>query len=226
MRPGLCTGVERASLSNDLTRILGVEVKKLERTPGGPIARASGLDYNTTPPCGTVRVYDPKGIPLEIRSFYLFVCQEPIAESRRRYRLTGLVLCDGNLLNADFGYYLSIVGERKKEIGLGTYGDGVNRARPMLIFSNPLGIPQLDHKVTLIHSSDQVDQEHSNLRRVGVITRTAAASRGHDFYCYRVRRDTARGDSLFRLTDPFPSPTRTERTQPRGRFRVDIRPSD
>ena len=34
-------------------------------------------------------------------------------------------------LNQDFDLYLAIVGAREKQIGLGTYGDGVNRQRPM-----------------------------------------------------------------------------------------------
>src|SRR5438128_1715060 len=57
MRPAMCEAISRLALAVDLTRIVGIEVKKLERTPGGAIARAGGLDYNTTPPCGTIRVY-------------------------------------------------------------------------------------------------------------------------------------------------------------------------
>jgi hypothetical protein len=49
MRPEMCNGVPRAVLVTDLTRIVGVEVKKLERTQGGAIARASGMDYNRLP---------------------------------------------------------------------------------------------------------------------------------------------------------------------------------
>ena len=67
MRPEMCNGASRAMLAADLARIIGVEVKKLERTPGGTIARASGMDYNTTPPCGTVRVYDRDEAALDLR---------------------------------------------------------------------------------------------------------------------------------------------------------------
>ena len=45
----------------------------------------------------------------------------------------------------------SLAGERTKEIGLGTYGDGANRNRPMVIFANPLGSDVLDRKITLVH---------------------------------------------------------------------------
>ena len=57
-RPDRCARAPRADVGNDLDSILAIEVKKLERTDAGGVARASGLDYNTTPPCGRVRVYD------------------------------------------------------------------------------------------------------------------------------------------------------------------------
>lgn len=76
LRPDRCNSVSRAALRDDLTRIVGIEIKKLERTKSGSVARRSGLDYNTTPPCGTIRVYDANDSPLDIRGFYLFVCQE------------------------------------------------------------------------------------------------------------------------------------------------------
>jgi hypothetical protein len=80
-------------------------VKKLERPTGGTIARASGLDYNTTPPCGTLRIYDLHGAALDIRGFYLFVCQEAVPDNLNHYRLSALVLCDGNLLSSTLSIY-------------------------------------------------------------------------------------------------------------------------
>jgi len=143
-RPSQCNGVPRAALRNDLTRIVGIEIKKLERTKSGSVARQSGLDYNTTPPCGTIRVYAANDNPLDIRGFYLFVCQEQEPGAENTYQLSALALCDGNMLNEDFDLYLSAVGQREKEIGLGTYGNGANRHRPMFIFADPLGTPELD----------------------------------------------------------------------------------
>jgi hypothetical protein len=122
LRPERCNGVSRTALRDDLTRIVGIEVKKLERTKSGSVARQSGLDYNTTPPCGTIRVYDANDNPLDIRGFYLFVCQEQEPGAENTYKLSALALCDGNVLNEDFDLYLSAVGQREKEIGLGTYG--------------------------------------------------------------------------------------------------------
>jgi hypothetical protein len=132
-------------LRADATAAIGLEVKKLERGSNGQIARASGLDYNSTPPCGTIRVYDAGGKPVDIRGFYLFVCLEN-GSAEGHYRLSALALCDGDVLNADFKYYIDITGERSKDIGVGTFGDGANRNRPMVIFANPLGANCLEHR--------------------------------------------------------------------------------
>jgi hypothetical protein len=78
-RSDLCNGASREILKVDTSRIVAIEVKKLERTKG-KIARATGLDYNTMPPCGTVRIYDAEDVPLDIRGFYLFVAQEKLAK--------------------------------------------------------------------------------------------------------------------------------------------------
>lgn len=224
-RPGQCNSVPRDVLKTDVSRILAVEVKKLERTVSGGIARSSGLDYNTTPPCGTIRVYDRQSRVLDIRGFYLFVCQEPVKPGSGEYKLSALVLCDGNLLNEDFEYYLSIVGRRSKEIDLGTYADGANRVRPMLIFSNPLGFSELDHAATLIHRSDYPVQT-SRLRIIGVIKRTTRNGQVNSFTCYRLTGDVAGDMKEFEMVDPFPTPARSQKTVQRGRFRVHIHPSD
>ena len=242
-RPSICTRSSRADLRASPERILAVEVKKVERGASGAVARASGLDYNTTPPCGTVRVYDLDDEDFDIRGWYLFVCQEPVEDAPRTYRLTALVLCDGDLLNEDFDYYTSIVGRRSKEIGLGTYGDGANRIRPMLIFSNPLGATFLDHQSTLIHARADLEGEHSALRRIGVIARSVAdetdsgtvtsrpsmkqtsSIESRMFHCYRDRLDVATGIETFHERDPFPVPRRSKRTAARGRFVIGFRPS-
>jgi hypothetical protein len=225
LRPELCEGALRSALRADLSRIVGLEVKKLERD-GRKVGRASGMDYNTTPPCGTVRIYDRSSQPLDIRGFYLFVCQEPSAGRPGHFTLTGFVLCDGDLLNADFDLYLSIVGKRTKQIELGTYKDGANRTRPMFIFANPLGVPTLDHQVTLIHPRGDLEDEVPALRRVGVIKRTTGQGVQATFYSYRDRDDIAAGHEPFDLVDPFPSPSRTVATQSRGRFRIAVQPAD
>lgn len=226
MRPKLCEGVLRAQLRNDLTRIVGIEVKKLERTPAGGVARASGMDYNTTPPCGTVAIYDSREQMLPVRGFYMYVCVGAAPGGSSSSQVTALLLADGDLLNADFDYYLSIVGTRKKEIGLGTYGDGANRNRPMLIFSNPLGSSDFDRKVTLIHPSPTLHDDFSELRQVGIVERTIPKKGKATFYAYRVAGDVQATDMPFNRLDPFPTPERSEDTSGRGKFRVDVRPLD
>ncbi len=221
-RPDLCNGVARDVLKVDISRIVAIEVKKLERT-NGRIARATGLDYNTTPPCGTVRIYDADDKPLDVRGFYLFLAQEKLA-GQNKYILSALVLCDGNILNDDFDLYLSITGQRSKGIGLGTYGDGLNRIRPMLVFANPLGASTLDHAVTLVNQNDVGTDDR--LKLVYLIKRTVNANSYRNFFAYRKTNDVKSDWQVETLNDPFPQPkNRVEATQSRGKFVVPIRPN-
>ena len=219
-----CVQSLRSALRGDVSNIVAIEVKKLERGVSGQVARSTGLDYNTTPPCGIVRVYDAGDQATDIRAFYLFVCQEKRDDGS--FVLTALTLCDGNLLNADFNLYLEITGLRMKGLGLGTYGDGVNRNRPMLIFANPLGAPQFDHHSTWIAGvpPNKVDACFAEVYEVG---RTEAEGGERLFYAYRIREDVPVGWEPQRLLDPFPKPIRrVEATQARGRFRLPFKPLD
>ena len=202
---------------DNLRQIVGIEVKKLERTERGGVARPSGLDFNTTPPCGRILVYDVDGLPVEIRGFYLFMCVELISKGVGRSIVSALALVDGNLLNEDFDLYLSIVGERTKRIGLGTYGDGADRTRPMLIFGNPLGIPELDRAATLVHSNHDLVDSSSGLSLTHLLRRSVVDGSHREFYCYRDVRDYL-GGPITTLIDPFQTPARDTRTRPRGRF--------
>ncbi len=214
-RPELCQGQPRNLLADDVTRIVGIEVKKLERSTGGRIARASGMDYNTTPPCGNILVYAADGTELTIRGFYLFVAQETTSD--RQAILTALALCDGNILNEDFDLYLSIVGQRQKAVGLGSYRDGVNRQRPMLIFANPLGASELDRTATVVGPEMQDDRVCLVYR----IVRQTAAGAARDFCAYRKSADVPADWEMRTLHEPFPQPSaRVSETQARGRFRV------
>lgn len=228
-RFGQHDSVPRKDYCSDLNCIIGLEVKKLQRGKSGIVARSTGMDYNTTPPCGTVRIFDQDGETLDIRGFYLFVCQEEHPGEEQAYNLTALALCDGNLLNEDFDYYKSIVGRRTKEIGLGTYGDGANRIRPMTIFANPLGLPFLDQQSTLIHARDDLEREHAALRHIGVVERSVPNETypgSRTFHCYRDSRDVPDDIAPFYEFDPFRKPKRTRETARRGRFLIDIRPVD
>jgi hypothetical protein len=223
MSTALPDQVSKNALTDDLTSIVGIEVKKLDRTRTGQVARASGLDYNTTPPCGTIRVYDATKAPVDIRGFYLFVCLEQASQQRASLVMTAMALCDGNLLNADREYYLSIVGARKKAIHLGTYGDGMDRTRPMVVFPNPLGAKELDHRVTLVHADGELAQQESALKKIYRIWRTLASGARAEFSCYCYAPDVPPDWVVQDLTDPFPTPARKTATAPRGRFRLPLR---
>lgn len=218
-RPESVETVAVHELTKDNFVLLAIEVKKLERTSQGTVARASGLDYNTTPPCGKVRVYDNGNNPVDIRCFYLFACIEP---TNTGIQVTALALVDGDILNADFDFYLSVVGERSKEINLGTYKDGADRARPMLIFSNPLGIRDFSRDFVLIHRNPELSSTYETLVATHKIVRTTGDINA-EFYCYKCAQDVPGDWHLRTLVDPFLVPERVTRTQPRGRFRLPFR---
>lgn len=207
----LCT-LRRPTRPEDSTQLVGIEVKKLERSPRGTVARGSGLDYNTTPPCGRIRVYDVRGNAVDIRGFYLFVCLEPTSDSSGRVVVSAFALVDGNLLNEDFDLYLGITGERTKRIGLGTFADGADRARPMLIFGNPLGIPQLDRSATLVHPSDDLSVYEPSIQRAYTIKRTVSRGEIRSFHGYRHALDS--DGAVVDLLDPFPTPKRDANLEP------------
>jgi hypothetical protein len=219
-----CNQASREFLKEDTSSIIAIEVKKLERSASGQIARSTGLDYNTTPPCGTIRIYDADDVPLDISGFYLFVCLERSADIDE-VSITALTLCDGNILNADFAFYLQITGKRTKGVGLGTYGDGANRNRPMLIFSNPLGAAQLDHSVTLITGYD-LTQKDARVGLIYQIGRTIPEGGQGLFYAYCRVDDIPEAWEIQQLVDPFPKPmNRDVSTQSRGKFRLPVRPT-
>lgn len=201
---------------------VGIEVKKLERTEAGTIARPGGIDYNSTPPSRTIAVfYEEERIRLP--GFYLFVCLE--ANSPDTCRITALALCDGGVLNEDVALYESRTGLRKKAIGLGSYGDGLDRQRPMLVFANPLGWAMLDRTATLIHRRDDLE-DAGMVRKIGLIERTGpmVKERAPSLYtAYRASADVDARHRLFIERDPFPAvKRRSETTQARGRFLLRI----
>lgn len=207
-------------VENAPTKIIGVEVKKLERAVNGQIARHSGLDYNSTPPCGKVRIYTKHDKELHIKGFYLFACLENSAEGQ--YFVSAMTLCDGSILNDDFDFYMEITGGREKGINLGTYGDGANRNRPMLIFSNPLGAEFLDHRITLISGLD-LSGELGNIELAWELYRKDKDDNQHKFYAYLESQDLPNGHIITQKHEPFPTPQRrVTETQGRGKFKLAI----
>ena len=225
-RPATCAGASRAELASSERSVFGIEVKKLKRTRSGSIARASGIDYNTTPPSGCLQIYDADISAIKIKGYYLFVCQETANDQQHMHRLSALVFCDGNILNEDFEFYLAITGRRTKQIGLGSYGDGTNRVRPMLVFPNPLSASVLDHQSTLLYARDDLEKDYEELVKVGVIERSIPRQGGggiRRYFCYRVRGTETRKKELFSVIDPFRSPRTSAQTTQRGRFVVPIK---
>lgn len=205
-------------LENNPDKIIGIEVKKLERGTNNKIARATGLDFNSTPPCGYVRIYACEDTPLVVKGFYLFACLEQTDAGE--YFVSAMTLCDGSILNDDFELYCQITGSREKGIHLGTYGDGANRNRPMLIFSNPLGADILDHKITLISGLDLSD-EACNIKLAWRLIRTDTSGADHLFYSYMDVRDLPADYVESTIREPFPTPkNRVSETQGRGKFRL------
>lgn len=210
--------LSEVQVQNNPEEIIGVEVKKLERGLNGQIARSTGLDYNSTPPCGQVRIYTEHDKELHIKAFYLFACLENL--SNGEYFVSAMCLCDGSILNDDFNFYLEITGSREKGINLGTYGDGANRNRPMLIFANPLGAKFLDHKISLISGLD-LSGENGNIVLAWELYRKDIADIQHKFYAYLDAKDLPEDHSVAQICEPFPMPhRRVAETQGRGKFKL------
>lgn len=215
--PDMALYTPEVSRPDDLRQIVGIEVKKIERTARGGVARASGVDFNTTPPCGRIRVYDANGSPVAIRGFYLFICLERAVPRREGMIVSALALVDGNVLNEDFDLYLGATGTRTKSVGLGSFRDGADRERPMFIFPNPLGTPELDHSATLIHPSPNLGESSPDLVPTYVLRRSLPNDQQREFYCYRDAKDV-QSATVGALNDPFRTPQRDAKTRPRGRF--------
>lgn len=220
--PDIAIYDQSANLEDDTAEcdpeiLIGIEVKKLERSANGAIARASGLDYNSTPPCGSIRLYSPSGKAITAKGYYLFACLE---QMDRQYSVTAMCLCDGSILNDDFELYKEITGSREKGIKLGTYGDGANRNRPMLIFSNPLGARFLDKKISLICGID-LSPIRGNIGLAWRLHRKDVQGNDRVFYTYLDKRDIPSNHCISDVHEPFPVPQhRSTETQGRGKFRL------
>ncbi|MGW5700915.1 hypothetical protein [Amycolatopsis japonica] len=201
----------------DPRHIVAIEVKKVKPAKDGKSGRAGGMDYNSTPPCSRVRIYAKNKQPLVVPSFYLFALHVPHGN---QYLVRSLALVSGSALNQDARLYESRTGIRKKSINLGTFGDGLDRERPMLVFANPLGWKWMSGTATLIHERDDLADEQ-DLSRAREVIRNAFDGSRHSFWAYR--RNDGRTTSETPAVDPFPTPkNRSVETSPRGRFVVDL----
>ncbi|MFG3036298.1 hypothetical protein ACGFYZ_05295 [Streptomyces sp. NPDC048330] len=218
-RPDEYELLKTGGVDYDPCAIFGLEVKKVDLGKNGKPARSTGMDYNSTPPCATIRVYAEDGGEIRIPGFYLFVALEGNKEIGT-VRVHSMVLVAGAVLNEDVDLYDSITGTRTKQIGLGTYGDGANRLRPMLLFSNPLGWDWTLGASTLISERNDLADEQP-LVHVRDMARTVSPEVAERFHCYRLAKlsPPREGTAL----DPFPQPSRRkEETAQRGRFEIDL----
>ena len=205
--------------TNNPEMVIGIEVKKLERH-NGKIARLTGLDYNSTPPCGQVRVYNVNDKEVFIKGFYLFACLEQ-DEDQYNY-VSAMTLCDGSILNDDLNLYQEITGSRQKGINLGTYGDGANRNRPMLLFANPLSAEVLDNRISLISQLD-LSNDNGNIDLAWEFVRRDSVGTKHVFHVYLDRRDIPDDHETKTIVEPFQAPQRrVAETQGRGKFKLNI----
>ena len=209
--------LDSTDAENNPEKLIGIEVKKLERSSNGAIARSTGLDYNSTPPCGRIRLYSPTNKELVAKGYYLFACLEQRGD---QFFVSAMCLCDGSIINDDFDFYQEITGSREKGINLGTYGDGANRNRPMLIFSNPLGASFLDKKISLISGLD-LSETRGNIGLAWRLHRKDTHGIDHVFYCYLDKRDISQDSNAQDQYEPFPVPQRrSTETQGRGKFKL------
>jgi hypothetical protein len=201
----------------DSRRLIAIEVKKVNADASGRAARGTGLDYNTTPPCRMVKIVAANRNLLRVPAYYLFVVLLPAGEQQI---MQTMALVAGEALNQDLVLYDEATGVREKRIGLGTFGDGLDRQRPMFVFANPLGWDWLTGHATLVHSRDDLASEQP-IVRIRELHRTATDGSAHVFWCYRM--DNGRRTVEAKVVDPFPTPkTRTTATTPRGMFEIDL----
>jgi hypothetical protein len=201
----------------DSCHAIGIEVKKLDWSATGP-TRSTGMDYNSTPPCSSIKVDADNGISLRIAAFYLFVILKDAPAGRVMH---SMALVSGAALNEDVGIYDAATGIRTKRIGLGSYGDGIDRQRPMFVFANPLGWPWLRGQVTLLHPSSGLENQQAVAFRRRLYRRTQNGEL-REFFCYRMSSESATEPEPD-VTEPFPTPkNRTESTVARGRFRISL----
>lgn len=202
----------------DSRHIIGIEVKKLDWAASG-IGRRSGMDYNSTPPCATVKIEADNGRLLRVAAFYLYVVLRPIADGQ--IAVNSLALVSGAALNEDVNLYDEITGIRQKKIGIGSYGDGIDRQRPMLVFANPLGWPWLVGHATLLHPTQGLESEQ-NLKMRRRMYRITREGESREFFCYRIAGEMPEGLEPD-IIEPFPTPAnRKTETIQRGRFSISL----
>jgi len=184
---------------NKLDNIFGIEVKTSKNKSGD-------INFNSTPPCGKIIIeVDEK--EETVSSYYLFVQLSPLDEENS-FEIGTMMLIDGDFINSDFDLYLEAIGIREKRIDLGSYGDGMDRQRPMFVFPNPLGISGLRSERSTLISKERFGslEFDDEIGMVAVLNRE-----GKKFFAYQAVRN---------LNGPFVNVTRSTSTKIRNKLKI------
>ena len=193
-------------LSNKIDSIFGIEVKT-SKTKSGDI------NFNSTPPCGKIVIEVDESEKI-IPSYYLFVQLSPIENEENTFEIGTMMLIDGDFINSDFDLYLEAIGVREKRIDLGSYGDGMDRQRPMFVFPNPLGIAGIRSERSTLISKERFNSIDFD-DEVGMV---ATLDRdGKKFFAYQAVR---------KLSGPFVSVTRSTSTKIRNKLKIKTKKED
>lgn len=183
--------------TGDVENIFGLEVKTTKQVSGD-------MNFNSTPPCGRV-VVEIGDVETIIPCYYLVVQLEEI---EKEYEIGTMAMIDGDFINKDFDLYKEATGIREKRIDLGTYGDGMDRQRPMFVFPNPLGIPGIRSERSTLISKEDFLKEGMCWDELGKV---AILKREDSFYAYQAIR---------MLNEPFTTVERSTETKQRQRLKI------
>jgi len=180
--------------------LFGIEVKTSK-------SKSGDINFNSTPPCGKV-VVDVNGEEKIIPCYYLFVQLTPVNDGENIFEIGTMMLIDGDFINSDFELYLQATGVREKRIDLGSYGDGMDRQRPMFVFPNPLGIAGIRTERSTLISKKRFNSIDCN-DEIGLVA--TLIRDGQQFYAYNAVR---------KLSGPFVNVTRSTATKSRNKLKV------
>lgn len=201
----------------DTTQIIGVENKRIELRPS-EIPRLSSIDFNSTPPCGKIRIFKNDN-PFDIRGFYLVSIIDSDKSNAYQKIMKAFCLVDGDFFNNDFNFYLESVGPREKKIEIGSYKDGIDRVRPMFVFPNPICLDDLSSCASLIHEAADLDKLDSSIVKTHKIIRSSNNNK-NTFYVYRSKIDCDNLNSIKIIENPFLDKKLKKETSQRGKFKL------
>lgn len=184
------------------TDLLGIEVKTSK-------SKSGDINFNSTPPCGKI-LMEVDGRDETVPCYYLFVQLTPLEDKGENiFDIGTMMLIDGDFINSDFELYLEATGVREKRIDLGSYGDGMDRQRPMFVFPNPLGISGIRSERSTLISKERFNSfDHDDeIGMVAILKRD-----DQKFFAYQAVR---------RLDGPFANVTRSTSTKARNKLKIE-----